>query len=89
MTITNPMVARFLLYFTLTIKTVVNTTNKDSNQYIPFCKRTNKQTKYAIGQMTFHLVVMQPHTIINQTLHSYCKEQSEFNTYPMFINLTE
>lgn len=64
------MVARFLLYFTLIIKTVINTTNKDSNQYIPF-------------------FVMQPHTVINQTLHSYCKEQSEFNTYPMFINLTE
>ena len=58
------MVARFLLYFTLTIKTVVNTTNKDSNQYIPFCKRTNKHTKYPIGQMTFHLVVMQQHTIL-------------------------
>jgi hypothetical protein len=35
------------------------------------------------------LVVMQPHTIINQTLHSYCKEQIEFNAQPMFINLTE
>ncbi len=32
---------------------------------------------------------MKPHTIINQTLHSYCKEQYEFNTQPMFINLTE
>jgi hypothetical protein len=37
----------------------------------------------------FHLVVMQPHTIINQTLHSYCKEQFEFNIQPMYINLTE
>ncbi|CAF0736835.1 unnamed protein product [Adineta steineri] len=32
---------------------------------------------------------MQPHTIINQTLHSYCKEQFEFNMQPMFINLTQ
>jgi len=32
---------------------------------------------------------MQPHTIINQTLHSYCKEQFEFNIQPMYINLTE
>jgi hypothetical protein len=32
---------------------------------------------------------MKPHTIINQTLHSYCKEQYEFNTLPMLINLTE
>jgi len=32
---------------------------------------------------------MQPHTIINQTLHSYCKEQFEFNIQPMFINLTQ
>jgi hypothetical protein len=39
--------------------------------------------------LLFYLVVMKPHTIINQTLHSYCKEQYEFNTQPMFINLTE
>ncbi len=32
---------------------------------------------------------MQPHTIINQTLHSYCKEQFEFNIQPMYLNLTE
>ncbi|UJR30274.1 hypothetical protein I4U23_017812 [Adineta vaga] len=32
---------------------------------------------------------MKPHTIINQTLHSYCKEQYEFNNRPMYINLTE
>ncbi|UJR16256.1 hypothetical protein I4U23_003164 [Adineta vaga] len=33
--------------------------------------------------------VMQPHTIINQTLHSYCKEEFEFNIQPMFLNLTQ
>ena len=32
---------------------------------------------------------MQPHTVINQTLHSYCKEQFEFNIQPMFLNLTQ
>ncbi|CAF1045799.1 unnamed protein product [Adineta ricciae] len=33
--------------------------------------------------------VMKPNTIINQTLHSYCKEQYEFRNRPMYINLTE
>ncbi|CAF1303937.1 unnamed protein product [Adineta ricciae] len=33
--------------------------------------------------------VMQPHTVINQTLHSYCKEQFEFIIQPMFLNLTQ
>jgi len=31
---------------------------------------------------------MKPRVIINQTLYSYCKEQPEFNSQPMFINLT-
>ncbi|CAF0856651.1 unnamed protein product [Adineta steineri] len=31
--------------------------------------------------------VMKPRIIINQTLHSYCKEQYEFNTRPMYIDL--
>lgn len=34
------------------------------------------------------LVVMQPRTIINQTLYSYCKEQYDFNMQSSFLNLT-
>ena len=47
---------------------------------------TKKQNTFLLF---FNSVVMQPHTIINQTLHSYCKEQYEFNIQPMYLNLTE
>ncbi|CAF1659568.1 unnamed protein product, partial [Didymodactylos carnosus] len=32
---------------------------------------------------------MQQNVIINQTLHSYCKEQAQFNEIPIFVNLTQ
>jgi hypothetical protein len=58
------------------------------NPFIPFCM--NRKELFTPKKIfIFDLVVMKPHTIINQTLHSYCKEQYEFNTQPMFINLTE
>ena len=54
---------------------------------LPFCK----QMIFMINEnfFVFDLVVMKPYTIINQTLHSYCKEQTHFNTEPMFLNLTQ
>ena len=52
---------------------------------IPFCESVEESNR----RHSSSLVVMQPQTIINQTLHSYCKEQLEFSSEPMFIDLTE
>ncbi|CAF2043759.1 unnamed protein product [Rotaria magnacalcarata] len=68
----NPMILRLFIYFMLIIMTVTNVITTDEEQF-------NKQIPF---------FVMQPHTIINQTLYSYCKEQYEFNIQSMFINLT-
>ncbi|CAM4907586.1 unnamed protein product [Rotaria socialis] len=68
----NPMVLRLFLYFMRIIMTVTNAITTDEEQF-------NKQIPF---------FVMQPRTIINQTLYSYCKEQYEFNIQSMFINLT-
>ncbi|CAF1428235.1 unnamed protein product [Rotaria sordida] len=66
------MIARLFVYFIHVIITVTNVINNDE-EYL------NKHIPF---------FVMQPHTIINQTLYSYCKEQYEFNIQSMFINLT-
>ncbi|CAF4688987.1 unnamed protein product [Rotaria sp. Silwood1] len=68
------MVVRLFLYFVYVIITVTNVINSDE-------EHLNKHIPFCI-------IVMQPHTIINQTLYSYCKEQYDFNIQSMFINLT-
>jgi len=85
------MLIRLLLYFILiiiTITHVINNNEEHFNQNIPFCINPMVSTLKKTYLFLFYLVVMQPHTIINQTLHSYCKEQFEFNIQPMYINLT-
>ncbi len=63
--------------------------NFHHEQHIPFCMNSDELNLERKSKILI-LVVMQPHTIINQTLHSYCKEQMEyFKNEPMFINLTQ
>lgn len=81
----------YIIHIIRTVTSVVNNYDeKSSYAHIPFCmKKKINYKKYKEYKTFFYLVVMQPQTIINQTLHSYCKEQFEFNTQPMYINLTE
>jgi hypothetical protein len=79
-----------LIFVIITLNNVFTNDEINFNQSIPFCINKKKKNEfYWINFVFLDLVVMKPHTIINQTLHSYCKEQYEFNTQPMFINLTE
>ena len=85
------MIVYRLVYWTMIIITITSASisydEEHRHSHIPFCMNVRMRTTKRSWSLC--LVVMQPHTIIKQTLHSYCKEQIQFNAQTTFINLTE